>query len=183
MRVITGTAKGRKLVAPQGLSTRPTSDMAKEAIFSIIQFEVEGSLVLDLFAGSGQLAIEALSRGARGAVLVDVSREAQRAITENLEKTGFRDKARVISSQAETFVNSSRDTFDIAFLDPPYHQNLIPAVLKELSKRMNGGGIIICETQRDEKLPDTAGDFALCRQYRYGKIMLTTYRRLEEAEK
>lgn len=183
MRVITGTAKGRKLIAPEGLSTRPTSDMAKEAIFSIIQFEVEGSLVLDLFAGSGQLAIEALSRGARGAVLVDISRDAQRAITENLEKTGFKDKARIVPAQAETFVKSSGDIFDIAFLDPPYHQELIPPVLDDLAARMNDGGIIICETQRDEKLPERAGDFALFRQYRYGKIMLTTYRRLEGAEK
>ncbi|MEG1849742.1 MAG: RsmD family RNA methyltransferase, partial [Oscillospiraceae bacterium] len=95
MRVITGTAKGRKLLAPEGLDTRPTSDMAKEAIFSILQFELEGALVLDLFAGSGQLGIEALSRGARGAIFIDSSREAQATILSNLDKTGLRAAARV----------------------------------------------------------------------------------------
>lgn len=103
MRVITGSARGRKLEAPQGLETRPTSDMVKEAMFSIIQFEVEEAMVLDLFAGSGQLGIEALSRGAKFAVFVDASREAQEVIRANLQSTGLAQKSRVAAMDALGF--------------------------------------------------------------------------------
>lgn len=180
MRVITGTARGRKLIAPEGLETRPTSDMAKEALFSIIQFEVEGAMVLDLFAGSGQLGIEALSRGARGAVFIDTSREAQKAIMQNLEQTGLKSSARVAMMDAQSFLKSAKDTFDIALLDPPYNKGLIAEVLPLLSERMAKSGIIICETQRDEQLPPSAGSFKLVKEYRYGKAKLTTYRFVED---
>ncbi len=180
MRVITGTARGRKLMAPQGLDTRPTSDMAKEALFSIIQFEVEGSAVLDLFAGSGQLGIEALSRGARSAVFVDSSREANQAITENLENTKLKDRARITMMDAAAFLKTVREPFDIALLDPPYNKGLIAAVLPLLVPCMNPGGIILCETQRDEMLPEAVGIFATRKEYRYGKAKLTTYRALKE---
>lgn len=178
MRVITGTARGRKLLAPQGLDTRPTSDMAKEALFSIIQFEVEGSAVLDLFAGSGQLGIEALSRGARSAVFVDASREANQVITQNLESTKLKDRARVAMMDAVAYLKTVREPFDIALLDPPYNKGLIEAVLPLLVPCMNPGGIIVCETERDETLPETAGAFAARKEYRYGKAKLTTYRAL-----
>lgn len=180
MRVITGSARGRRLVAPEGLETRPTSDMAKEALFSIIQFEVEGAVVLDLFAGSGQLGIEALSRGARSAVLVDSSREAQKAIAANIEHTGFKQTARAVMSDAVSFLRSTRELFDIALLDPPYNMGLIEEVLPLLSEKMSDGGIIICETQRDETLPELAGSFKKVKEYRYGKAKLTTYRIGEE---
>lgn len=180
MRVITGTARGRKLVTPEGLETRPTSDMAKEALFSIIQFEVEGAVVLDLFAGSGQLGIEALSRGAHSAVFIDTSREAQKAIMQNLENTGFKSSARVAMMDALSFLRSCKDTFDIALLDPPYNMGLIQEVLPLLSEKMSPGGIIICETERQENLPESAGEFKLFKEYRYGKAKLTTYRLGEE---
>ena len=176
MRVITGIARGRKLSAPQGADTRPTSDMAKEALFSIIQFEVEGSLVLDLFAGSGQLGIEALSRGARAAVFIDDSREAHSVIIQNLEHTGLKDKARVSMMDAASFLKTTKDKFDIALLDPPYKKGQLEAVLPLTAACMNPGGIIICETQRDETLPETVCDFKLRKEYRYGKAKLTTYR-------
>ncbi len=180
MRVITGSARGRKLVAPEGLQTRPTSDMAKEALFSIIQFEVEGAVVLDLFAGSGQLGIEALSRGARSAAFVDNSKEAQKAVTINLEQTGFKPSAKVFMTDALSFLRSAKETFDIALLDPPYNMGLIEEVLPLLSEKMSDGGIIICETERDEKLPELAGRFKKVKEYRYGKAKLTTYRIGEE---
>ena len=180
MRVITGIARGRKLVTPEGLETRPTSDMAKEALFSIIQFEVEGAVVLDLFAGSGQLGIEALSRGARSAVFIDTSREAQKAIMQNLEHTKLKESARVAMMDAVSFLKSSKDMFDIALLDPPYNMGLIQEVLPLLSERMAPGGIIICETQKEESLPDSAGTFKKVKEYRYGKAKLTTYRLGEE---
>lgn len=180
MRVITGTARGRKLMAPQGLDTRPTSDMAKEALFSIIQFEVEGSAVLDLFAGSGQLGIEALSRGARSAVFVDASREANQVIIQNLEHTRLKDHARIVMMDAAAFLKTVREPFDIAFLDPPYNKGLLDAILPLLAPCMNPGGVIICETERDEALPEAAGVFAARKEYRYGKAKLTTYRALKE---
>ena len=179
MRVITGTARGRKLVTPQGLDTRPTSDMVKEALFSIIQFEVEGAVFLDLFAGSGQVGIEALSRGAHSATFIDTSREAQNALNKNLETTGFKSKAKVSMMEAASFLKSTSTRFDIAFLDPPYHQGIIPEVLPLLAERMSPGGIIICETEKNEQLPEEAGGFKKLKEYRYGKIMLTSYRNAE----
>lgn len=178
MRVITGTARGRKLTAPQGLDTRPTSDMAKEALFSIIQFEVEGSAVLDLFAGSGQLGIEALSRGARSATFVDASRVANQVIQQNLEHTGLKGCARVVMMDAATFLKTLREPFDITLLDPPYNKGLIDAVLPLLAPCMNPGGVIVCETERNEVLPEAAGTFSVRKEYRYGKAKLTTYRAL-----
>jgi len=180
MRVITGTARGRKLAAPEGLDTRPTSDMAKEAMFSIVQFEVQGAEVLDLFAGSGQLGIEALSRGARRATFVDSSREAHAVIQQNLRKTELSQGARVLQSDASAFLNTSRDRFDLAFLDPPYGQGIPEAVLPLVAARMRPGGVILCETGRDETLPDFAGDFTRKREYFYGRAKVTTYRRPEE---
>lgn len=180
MRVITGSARGRRLAAPEGLETRPTSDMAKEAMFSMIQFEVEGAVVLDLFAGSGQLGIEALSRGAHSATFVDTSREAHKVIMQNLEHTGFKPLSRVSMADAVSFLRSTKETFDIALLDPPYNMGLINEVLPLLGEKMSPGGIIICETQRDETLPDSAGSYKKVKEYRYGKAKLTTYRLGEE---
>jgi 16S rRNA (guanine966-N2)-methyltransferase len=180
MRVITGTARGQKLAAPQGMQTRPTSDMTKEAMFSIVQFEVEGAEVLDLFAGSGQLGIEALSRGARRAVFVDSSREAQEIVTQNLQKTHLSDRARVVQGEAESFLASTRDTFDMAFLDPPYQKGILERVLPSVAAHMRAGGIIICETERGETLPETAGSFVRVKEYFYGKAKVTTYRLKEE---
>lgn len=181
MRVITGTARGRRLVTPAGLATRPTSEMAKEAIFSMIQFEVEGSMVLDLFAGSGQLGIEALSRGARGAVFVDSAKAAVEAISQNLSATRLEKNARVMPVEALSFLRSYRETFDIALLDPPYQKGLIEEALLLLAPKMSPGGIIICETERSETLPEAAGEMTRKKEYRYGKAKVTTYRREEEA--
>lgn len=180
MRVITGTAKGRKLTAPVGLQTRPTSDMAKEAVFSIIQFEVEGAQVLDLFAGSGQLGIEALSRGAAAAVFVDKAREAQGAIRQNLDKTGLAQRARVVTGDVLSFLKTETGAYDIALLDPPYHMGLAAEALPLVAARMRPGAVILCETMRDEPMPDAAGDFSNRREYRYGKTKITTYRRRGE---
>ena len=124
MRVITGTARGRKLAALEGLEVRPTTDMVKEAMFSILQFEVEGANVLDLFAGSGQLGIEALSRGAAGAVFVDQRRDAASLIRDNLKLTGLEDRARVVCGDAAAFLSSAGEKFGLIFIDPPYAANL-----------------------------------------------------------
>lgn len=180
MRVITGTARGRKLVAPPGEHTRPTTDMAKEGIFSIVQFEVEGASVLDLFAGSGQMGIEALSRGARQCVFVDNARISKAAQRENLAHTGFLDKAHMLMKDAVSYLQSSPGPFDLAFIDPPYDQGIIDKVLPMVASAMSESGAILCESSNRENLPETAGDFVKKREYRYGKTKVTLYRRPEE---
>jgi len=180
MRVITGSARGRKLLAPDGMKVRPTSEMAKEAIFSILHFEVEQAFVLDLFAGSGQLGIEALSRGARFCVFVDQLRESQEVVRQNLQSTGLAANARVAAMDSLAFLSTTNDRFDIALLDPPYEQGLIERALPLLVPKMTEGGIIVCETAKNETLPEQVEDYKQYREYRYGKIKITTYRREEE---
>ncbi|MCI9194143.1 MAG: 16S rRNA (guanine(966)-N(2))-methyltransferase RsmD [Angelakisella sp.] len=180
MRVITGTARGRKLAALEGVEVRPTTDMVKEAMFSILQFEVEGANVLDLFAGSGQLGIEALSRGARACVFVDSSRDSQNITRQNLQHTGLSSAARVAAMDYAAFLRSTKDTFDIALLDPPYEKGLAADALPLLVDKMSPGGAILCETRKGEPMPERVGEFAIHRTYRYGKIALTLYRRVEE---
>ncbi len=180
MRVITGTARGMKLKTLEGLAVRPTTDQVKESVFNIVQFEVPGARVLDLFAGSGQLGIEALSRGASSATFIDSSRESVAVVNENLEHTKLSKCAIVKNEDALNFLNFTKDTFDIAFLDPPYRKDIITSVLPLLSEKMSDGGVIICETAREEELPVSAGRFVLYKEYRYGKIKLTVYRNGEE---
>ena len=180
MRVITGTARGRKLAALEGVEVRPTTDMVKEAMFSILQFEVEGANVLDLFAGSGQLGIEALSRGARACVFVDSSRDSQNITRQNLQHTGLSSAARVAAMDYAAFLRSTKDTLDIALLAPPYEKGLAAEALPLLVGKMSPGGAILCETRKGEPMPERVGEFAIHRTYRYGKIALTLYRRVEE---
>ena len=123
LRIITGTAKGKKLKTLEGEATRPTSDRIKEAVFSAIQFDVENRRVLDLFAGSGQLGLEALSRGAQSAVFIDSAREAIDIVKENARTTGFFDKCRYLVSDWRNYIRKAsslgRDKFDLVFIDPP----------------------------------------------------------------
>ncbi len=182
MRVITGSARGMKLRTLSGLDVRPTTDRVKESVFSIIQFEIEGARFLDLFAGSGQMGIEALSRGASKAVFTDSSREAVKVVRENLEHTKLADRAAVRNEDSLQFLKVTKDVFDIAFADPPYAKGLIDEVLKILPEKMSENGIIICETSMEEELPENAGRFRKSKEYRYGKTKLTVFRPAEENE-
>ena len=141
MRVITGSARGRRLNELKGYDTRPTTDKVKEGIFSAIQFIIEGADVLDLFAGSGQLGIEALSRGAKSAVFVDSAKDAQGCITENLKNCGFLDNAKLKSTDAALYLAGAFERFDIAFLDPPYAAQQLATVLPAVSRVMRAGGV------------------------------------------
>lgn len=179
MRVITGTARGRKLETLNGDDVRPTTDRVKEAVFSIIQFQVQGRVFLDMFAGSGQMGIEALSRGAGTAYFFDMRRDAAAVINKNLKTTGLENSARVLLGDSIVLLNSLREKFDVAFIDPPYRKGLSQRAVEAVSSKMNGGGVIVCETALDEEMPESAGDFVLDRTYRYGKIKITTYRRPE----
>lgn len=177
MRVITGSAKGRKLETLEGLDVRPTADRVKEAEFSMIQFEIEGRVVLDLFAGSGQLGIEALSRGAKSAVFVDSNPEAIKVIRSNLEKTGLSQKASVAAGDFEQFLTYTKAVFDIVFIDPPYGKGLVDKALPLVVPHVGDYGVIICEVARTDTLPEAAGDFRLVRESRYGKTKLGIYRK------
>ncbi|MBQ7546126.1 MAG: 16S rRNA (guanine(966)-N(2))-methyltransferase RsmD [Clostridia bacterium] len=176
MRVITGSARGRTLETLPGDDVRPTVDRVKEAVFSIIQFELEGRRVLDLFGGSGQMAVEALSRGAASATILDNSRRAIDVIRRNLQTTGLADRAVVLEADALAFVRNNRSTFDIAFLDPPYDKGLLQKVLPDLAGRMAKGGVILCESPVGEELPEVVGAYSIYRTYRYGKTKITAYR-------
>ena len=176
MRIIAGTARRLPLKTMEGMNTRPTSDKIKETLFNMLQNDVPGCYFLDLFAGSGAIGIEALSRGARLAVFVDQSRKAQEVIRQNLQHTGLAAQSRVAAMDAVGFLRGTRECFDIALLDPPYHAGLLEQVLPLLAPRMSPGGVILCETAVDETLPPQAGDFHIKKEYRYGKIKLTAYR-------
>lgn len=176
MRVITGTARGRHLETLSGDDVRPTTDKVKESVFSIIQFQIQDRMFLDLFAGSGQMGIEALSRGAKGAYFLDLRREAVAVIRKNLSATGLEDKAEVRCADSLMFLRSAPVKFDVAFVDPPYNKGLAKKALEDLPSVMNRSGVIVVETASEEELPESAGEFLLDRTYRYGKIKVTTYR-------
>lgn len=176
MRVITGIAKGKRLKTLEGLDTRPTTDRVKEGIFNIIQFDLPASKVLDLFAGSGQIGIEALSRGASYCVFNDQNRQAQQIIKDNLINTGLYKSSRVISMDAKAYLNSTKEEFDIVFLDPPYNKGILQEILPIVAKKMTDRGIIICEHEKNEELPEKILDFDLKKQYKYGKIMISVYK-------
>lgn len=180
MRVISGTARGRRLKELQGTDTRPTTDKVKESLFNIIQFEIEGRRVLDLFGGTGQLGIEALSRGAQGCVFVDQRREAAALIRENLKITGLSERAQVVQGEALNFLQSCREKFDVVFLDPPYRTDLLDLALKAILEFdiLRNHGIIVCESALERELPAVEPPYERGKEYRYGKIKLTVIRRL-----
>lgn len=176
MRVITGSARGHKLRALEGDEVRPTTDMVKEAIFSIIQFDIEGTTVLDLFSGSGQLGIEALSRGAKHCRFVDKSAASIECTKENIAACGFTNDSSVSLADSEDFLRMVRMTFDIAFLDPPYRQGILEKVMPLLEPKMSDRGIVVCEHEKGLVLPDSFGKLVKTRTYRYGKIEVTVYK-------
>ena len=176
MRVITGSARGRKLLEPEGMSIRPTTDMVKEAMFNIIQFDIEGRRVLDLFAGTGQLGIEALSRGAAEVVFCDESSKSLKIVRANLERCGL--KGRVEQSDSISFLNRA-GKFDLVFLDPPYDSDLLEKALEAIQNVdiLNDGGIIICESRREKSMPELSAPYRKTLARRYGKVCLTVYKK------
>lgn len=174
MRVITGSARGRKLKTPENYDIRPTTDNVKESVFNIIQFDIEGRRVLDLFAGTGQLGIECLSRGASSAVFVDQSREAVKIVKDNLKTCGL--SGTVVQSDALSFLRTC-GKFDIIFVDPPYDSDLYESVLNTVNSIdiLSDGGIIICESRRERALPEMTAPYKKRREYTYGKVKLCIY--------
>ena len=174
MRVITGTARGRRLKTPENSDIRPTTDNVKESVFNIIQFDIEGRRVLDLFAGTGQLGIECLSRGAAEAVFIDDSRAAVRIVKDNLKACGF--SAPVLQQDALSYLRSC-GRFDLIFVDPPYDANLYEPVLETINSVdiLSDGGIILCESRRERYMPDMKAPYLKRRDYNYGRVKLTVY--------
>ncbi len=156
---------------------RPTAERVKEALFSAIQFRIEGAKVLDLFAGSGQLGIEAISRGAARCTFIDLSREAAAVVMRNLKNAGLSAQARVITGDAFRYLEDCRESFDIVFVDPPYNKGLANAALDKLSAAVAENGCVICETEFGCELPEQAGELSLYRSYKYGKTMIWQYKK------
>ncbi len=181
MRVITGTARGRKLLEPAGMDIRPTTDQVKEAVFNILQGDVEGRSCLDLFAGTGQMGIEALSRGAKDCTFVDESREAVKLVKANLEKCGF--AGRVVQGDALRFLEQP-GTYGLILLDPPYRSGLYETLLQGINDfdKLQAGGIMVVESPADLE-PDSPGlPYVKLRSYRYGKVRITTFTRNGDSE-
>ena len=179
MRVISGTARGRRLKELEGMETRPTTDRVKEGMFNVLQFDIEGRRVLDLFAGTGQLGIECLSRGAVSAVFVDRRADAVKLIRDNLKTTELTEKARVVAGDSMEYLKSLREKFDIIFLDPPYAAGLLEEAISHITEFdiLSPHGIIVAEHPVEKALPAVKAPYRLHRTYRYGKIALTIYRR------
>ena len=179
MRVITGTAKGVRLKTPEGLLTRPTTERVKEAVFSMIQFEVEGARVLDLFAGTGQMGIEALSRGAVSAVFVDERRDACRLVEENIKRARVQDRSRVVQSDYLSFLSRKGSDYDLIILDPPYAEVFLENSLKKISEIdiLSDRGIIICERPAEKQLDFEIPGLTRGKDYRYGKTWVTIFRK------
>ena len=180
MRVITGSARGRKLTTLEGMDiVRPTADSVKEAMFSIIQFELENRRVLDLFAGCGQLGIEAISRGAKHCTFVEKNKQALAVLKENVKNCKMTDNADIINTDAISFLGGV-GLYDIAILDPPYNKDLINTALPMLTGHMSGNGLIICESEIGEELLQECNLWKIIKIYKYGKTKLTVYRKVAD---
>ena len=179
MRVISGTARGRRLKELPGMDTRPTTDKVKESLFNIIQFDIEGRAVLDLFGGTGQLGIEALSRGAERCTFVDMSRQAAAVIKENVATVGFDHVSRIHQGDALAFLGGCREKFGLIILDPPYQSNLLENCIQAVGTFdiLSEHGIMVCESAVEKTLPELPAPYEKGKEYRYGKIKLTVYRR------
>ena len=181
MRVITGKARGVQLKTPDGMLTRPTTDRVKEALFSIIHFEIPGAKVLDLFGGTGQLGIEALSRGAQHAVFVDAQESACKIIRENLKRTKLEKEGRVVRGDYLQYLNRCAEKFDIILLDPPYAEVFLENALKRITEIdiLETNGIIVTERPLGKDLPWEFEGFSRSKDYKYGNTLLTLYRKAE----
>lgn len=188
MRIVAGIQKGRRLKEPDGQDLRPTSARVREALLSILAHSIEGARVLDLYAGTGALGLESLSRGAGQVVFVDNDVAATRILRENITRCGYDDQCDVISQTVETFLTSPPSfgeplTFDLIFMDPPYHTTDLARLLERLSlsERVATQGTIILEHFFKHAVPDRVGALTQTRQSRYGDTMLTFYQRAAEA--
>ncbi len=179
MRVITGTAKGKHLKELPGMDTRPTTDRVKEGLFNVIQFDIEGRRILDLFAGTGQLGIECLSRGAAFCDFVDSAPAAMKIIRDNVAACRLTDRAAFHQVDFARFLSGAKGKYDLVFLDPPYASGNVERAVERIAEIdiVSGNGIIVCETPVEYDFPVPPAPFEKSGEYRYGKIKVTLYRR------
>lgn len=177
MRVITGFAKKKPLLTLDDKSLRPTISRIKEAMFSIIQLKIENSKVLDLFSGSGQLGIEALSRGAKNCTFVDCSLKAHQIEIQNLKSTNLHQKSKVLLTDGIKFLQNTKKKYDIIFLDPPYKTSLLKEALEIIHLKIETDGIVVCEHMKNLEIKDYFSNISLQKQYNYGRISLTIYKK------
>ena len=179
MRVISGKARGVSLKTPAGMATRPTADRVKEALFSIIQFDIPGTNVLDLFGGTGQLGIEALSRGAKYATFVDERQDACNLIKENLKRTNLLPLAQVLRADYASYLRTCSEKFDIILLDPPYAEVFLENSLKMITEIdiLQSGGIIVTERPLEKELLFESPGYIRSKDYKYGNTLLSLYRK------
>lgn len=176
MRVITGIARGKKLITLDGLDVRPTTEMVKEAMFSSIHFDLPAANVLDLFAGSGQLGIEALSRGANHCVFVDKSKNSIEIVKENVSKCSFNTQSRILNMDSIEYLKVAKKGIDIVLIDPPYNHGLVIEALPLLDRILNDGAVVICEHEIELILDDAYGRLKKIKDKKYGKIGVTIFR-------
>ena len=187
MRIITGRAKGVRLDTLEGVATRPTSERVKEALFSMLQFDIQDRSVLDLFSGSGQLALEALSRGASSAVMIDRSRDAVKIIKQNVAKTKLTDMCEVYNCEFKEYITKNKGRkFDIVFIDPPYAAGLYGECLSLLLScdMLKSSSLIVCESESEDLLADNAelrDQFDVFKQARYGRACIAIFKKKENA--
>ena len=177
MRIIAGTAKGRRLVGPEGMDTRPPTDRMREAVFSTLGSDVEDAAVLDLYAGTGSFGLEALSRGARSATFVERDRRALRALSTNIEAVGL--GGRVAADDVTRTLRRDRAMYDLAFVDPPYEMagQFVSRVLTLLAGVLSDGAIVLVHRRRDSEEPPTEGTLALTDRRIYGDAEVWWYER------
>ena len=180
MRVITGLAKGMRLNAPKGMNTRPTSEKVKEAVFSIIHFDLPGARVLDLFSGSGQMGIEAISRGAKSCVFVDVDKSSVEVITGNIKTVKFESFSKVVNADVHRYISSSSDKYDIVIIDPPYEYENHSILLLDLARLLGDNGIVVYESSKNVDFEDCIGDLKKQKEYGHGITKIVVYKKTEK---
>lgn len=185
MRIIAGKARGLKLITPKNLEIRPTSDRIKESVFNIIQSSIYDSIIVDIFAGTGNLGIEALSRNAKKVYFIDRNKDSIEIIEQNLAKANFTSQAEVICGDAITGINRliEKDVqADVIFMDPPYKKGLGVMALEHIAnkKLLNSSGIIVVEHDKIENMPEETGVIILFRRKDYGNTSVSFYKQKEE---
>ena len=178
MRIISGTRRGHKLVSFEGEKIRPTTDRVKESVFNLIQEFIPGSKVLDLFAGSGSLGFEAMSRGAESCVFVDKDIDSVNVVKQNAQSLKFPDGIKILHVSHDEFLKNSKECFDIIFLDPPYNKGFIEPVLSDISKnmRISEEGIVVLESDDSDMHGEVEG-LSILKQRKYGRSYITVYQR------
>ena len=180
MRVVSGIARGLRLETIVKNNIRPTTDKVKESVFNILQFDIIGKRFLDLFGGTGQIGIEAASRGASKVIIVENNREAFDVIKRNIKKLKDKFKIEAVFLNSVDFLVSTKEVVDIAFLDPPYGSGLLNVISKYIDRIMNKDGLIVCESSIDAGFDGSIGRFDKIKEYKYGKILISVYKNLKD---